>query len=349
MLFASDNWAGAAPEILDAVVGEAQKFGPAYGNADIDRAVCDRFSEIFEREAHVFLVATGSAANGLSLAAVSRPGGIVLCHREAHIVEDEGGGVEFLSGGQRLAPLAGAFGKLSPATVEAGVARLAGNRGPSARAVAVSVTQQNELGAIYSLEEIAALGAVAKKHAIALHMDGARFANALVQLGCTPAEMTWKAGIDVVSFGATKNGGIAADAVVLFDKRLAEDEVFLRKRAGHVFSKSRVIAAQFDAYFRDGLWLRLAAHANAMAARLREALKAAGIREAWPTAGNQIFPVLKQATAARLRRSGATFGDWPAPADGAPHMDADEIIVRLVASFATTEAQVDAFAALLRG
>ena len=348
MLFASDNWAGAAPEILQAMVDEAEKFGPAYGNSDIDRAVADRFSEIFEREVCVFLVATGSAANGLSLAAASRPGGMVLCHRESHIVEDEGGGVEFLGGGLRLAPLGGKLGKLDPATVEAGIARLESNRGPSARAVALSITQQNEAGAVYSLEEIAALAAAAKAHGLSLHMDGARFANALVQLGATPAEMTWKAGIDILSFGATKNGCIAADAVVLFDKALAEDEMFLRKRAGHVFSKSRVIAAQFAAYFDDGLWLRMATHANAMGARLRAGLKAAGCREAWPTFGNQVFPILKQATAAKLRRAGAAFGDWPPPADDPPDMDPDEIIVRLVASFATSEAQVDEFVNLLR-
>jgi threonine aldolase len=348
MLFASDNWAGAAPEILDAVLREARQFGPAYGNADLDRAVAARFSEIFERETHVFLVATGSAANALALAAVSRPGGVVLCHRDAHIVEDEGGGVEFLSGGLRLAPLGGRLGKLDVATVEAGIARLAGNRGPSARAVAVSVTQQNEAGAIYALDEIAALGALAKEHGLALHMDGARFANALVQLACTPAEMTWKAGVDMLSFGATKNGCIAADAVVVFDKGLAEEELFLRKRAGHVFSKSRIVAAQFAAYFADGLWLRMAAHANAMAGRLREGLRAADVREAWPTAGNQVFPILKQATAARLRRAGAAFGDWPPPLDDPPDMEADEIIVRLVASFAATEAHVDAFVKALR-
>jgi threonine aldolase len=349
MLFASDNWAGAAPEIRQAVAAEAERFGPAYGNSEIDRAVAARFSEIFEREAHVFFVATGSAANALALAAVSRPGGVVLCHREAHIVEDEGGAVEFLSGGLRLAPLPGPSAKLAPATVEAGISKLASNRGPSARGVAVSITQQNEAGAVYSLDEIAAIGAVAKAHGLALHMDGARFANALVQLGCSPAEMTWRAGVDLLSFGATKNGCIAADAVVLFDGGPAADEIFLRKRAGHVFSKSRIIAAQFDAYLRDGLWLRLAAHANAMAARLRDGLKAAGCREAWPTLGNQIFPVLRQATCARLRRAGATFGDWPTPADYGPPMEADEVIVRLVASFATTEAQVDEFVSALRG
>lgn len=350
MQFASDNWAGAAPAIVEAVAREASRSGAAYGASEIDRAVDQKFAEIFERDVAVFFVATGSAANALALAAVSKPAGAVFAHSESHVLEDEIGGVEFLAGGARVIPLEGPLGKIDPAALEAALARFVPGSVRTGRAVAVTITQQSELGTVYGAEEIRTLASIARSRGMALHMDGARFAAAVAQLGLTPAEMTWKAGVDILSFGATKNGCIAAEALVFFDPAQAEDMPFIRKRAGHLFSKSRFVAAQFDAYFRDGLWLSLAHHANAMADRLRAGLASgADAREAWPTRGNEVFAVLKRGQAERLQKAGATFYDWPQPHGATIGLGADESIYRLVTAFSTRPEDVDAFVARLSG
>jgi len=350
MQFASDNWTGAAPEIVDAVVREAARVGAAYGASEIDAAVEARFAEIFEHEAAVFFVATGSAANALALAAASKPAGGVFAHAESHIVEDEIGGVEFLAGGARVIPVEGPLGKLDPAALKAAVARFVPGSVRTGQPVAVTITQQTEMGTTYSPDEIRTIAAIAKGRDMPLHMDGARFAYALARLGISPAEMTWKAGVDILSFGATKNGCIAAEALVVFDPVLARDMPFIRKRAGHLFSKSRFVAAQFDAYFRDGLWLRLARHANAMGDRMRAGLAVVpNAREAWPTSGNEVFAVLRKADAERLKSAGAAFYDWPEPHGWNAGLSDDESIVRLVTAFSTRPEDVDAFLAVLRG
>jgi threonine aldolase len=208
--------------------------------------------------------------------------------------------------------------------------------------MAVSITQQTEAGGIYTPDEIGTIAEIAKGRDLPLHMDGSRFANALVHLGVAPAEMTWKAGVDLLSLGATKNGCIGAEAVVCFDAARAADLPYVRKRAGQLFSKSRFIAAQFDAWFRDGLWLKLARHANAMAGRLRSGLAARPhAREAWATDGNEIFVVLKRADADRLRQAGARFHDWHEPHGAGLSLAPDEILVRLVTSFVTEPEDVD--------
>lgn len=348
MLFASDNWAGAAPEIVQAIAAEASRVGPAYGGSAIDKAVGKRFAEIFERDVAVLFVATGSAANGLAMVAVNRPGGIVYCHRDSHMVGDECGGVEYLTGGCRLRGLIGSAGRFDAEALSEAIAELAPPPEHHGQGMAVSVTQQSEAGTIYSLDEIRAIADVARANDLPLHMDGARFANALVHLGATPAEMTWKAGVDILSFGATKNGCVAAEALVFFDPGMARDMPLLRKRAGQLFSKSRFMAAQFDAYLRDGLWLELARRANDMADRLRAGL--AGIphaREAWPTSGNEVFAVLRRADAERLRAAGAVFHAWD-PITGLA-IGKDETLLRLVTSFATTVDEVDVFLAKLGG
>ncbi len=349
MQFASDNWTGVAPAVIDAVVREAARSGASYGASEIDQAVEARFAEIFEHEVAVFFVATGSAANALALAAVSRPAGGVFAHAESHVVEDEIGGVEFLAGGARVIPVEGPLGKLDPAALKMAVARFVPGSVRTGQPIAVTITQQTEMGTVYSADEIHAIAAIAKQADMPLHMDGARFAYALAQLGITPAEMTWKAGIDILSFGATKNGCIAAEALVFFDAGLAKDMPFVRKRAGHLFSKSRFVAAQFDAYFRDGLWLDLARHANAMGDRLRAGLVAASnAREAWPTHGNEVFSVMRRADADRLQRGGATFYDWPEPHGAALGLRENEAIFRLVTAFSTRPEDVDAFLTHLR-
>lgn len=346
MNFASDNWAGAAPEIMQAVAREAERFGAAYGESELDRAVQLRFGEIFEREVEVFFVATGSAANALALVSANRPGGLVFCHRESHILEDECGAVEYLTGGGRLFGLGGAAGKMDPGALAAALKRFSPGSVHSGQAMAVSVTQQTEAGGIYEPDEIGAVAALAHGAGLPLHMDGARFANALVRLGVSPAEMTWKSGVDILSFGGTKNGCMMAEALVVFDPALAAAMPYLRKRAGQLFSKSRFIAAQFEAYFRDDLWLRLARHANAMADRLRAGLGRAGrAREAWTTGGNEIFAVVARSEAERLRSAGAVFHDWHPPVG--LEVGSDEMLVRLVTAFATKPEEVDRFLAIL--
>jgi len=348
MFFASDNWAGAAPEIVEAVVREAAGFAASYGVSDTDRAIEARFSELFEREVAVFFVATGTAANSLGLAAVGKPGGAVFCHREAHIVEDECGAVEFQTGGARLMQLDGPDGKLVPKVVERAIDRLPPGFVHAGQPMAVSITQATEAGTAYSIAEIEEIAGICRERRLPLHMDGSRFANALVHLGVSPAEMTWRAGIDILSFGATKNGCICAEALIFFDPSMAADLPFMRKRAGHLFSKTRFVAAQFHAYLEDGLWLAMARHANAMADRLRAGLaQAEEARLAWPTQTNEVFAILSKERAAALKRAGAVFYDWPPP-HGLEIDGGAEALVRLVTSFATKPEEVDRFLAALK-
>ena len=346
MQFASDNWAGAAPQIVEAIAAEAARSGAAYGGSALDKAVEERFGEVFERDVAVFFVATGSAANGLAMAAVDRPGGVIFCHRDSHMVEGECGGVEYLTGGARLLGLEGAHGLLDPETLRAAIEGLTPASEHHGQGMAVSITQQTEAGTAYSPDAVRQVAAIARGRDMPLHMDGARFANALVHLNATPAEMTWKAGVDIVSFGATKNGCIAAEALVFFDRGMAGEMPFLRKRAGQLFSKSRFVAAQFEAYLSDGLWLNLARQANAMADRLRAGLAASShAREAWPTAGNEVFAAVRRTDAERLRAKGALFHEWTRTKG--VRLGEDEMLLRLVTAFSTSAEEVDAFLAAL--
>ncbi len=344
MLFGSDNWAGAAPEIMEALARANDGLAPSYGGDEISACAAARFSEIFEREVAVFFVATGGAANGLALSVLTPPYGMILCHEESHIQMDECGGPELLTGGAKLVPVAGFAAKLTP---EAVGARLAGfpDRPPHGMpAKALSLTQATECGAVYTQAELSALAALARENGLSIHMDGARFTNALIHLGCTPAEMTWKAGVDVLCFGGTKNGCMAAEAVVFFDPDKAGDFAFRRKRAGHLWSKQRFIAAQFEAYFKNDLWLRLARHANAMAKRLSDGLAALdGVRIVYPTEANEVFATFPDGVAARLRDKGAVFFPWRTPGDTTGGKTN-----RLICSFRTQAEEVDRFLDLTR-
>ncbi|MGO4563530.1 low specificity L-threonine aldolase [Rhizobium sp. 2YAF20] len=348
MFFASDNWAGAHSKIAERLLKESGGFAAAYGTSDLDQKVEARFSEIFGRDVSVFFVATGTAANSLALASVQRPGGITFCHSEAHVIEDECGAPEFFSGSARLAPVEGAGGKIGAEALAAKVARFPQDAVHHGRATAVTITQATEIGTIYSLGEIDALAAVCKENALALHMDGARFANALVALDVTPAEMTWKRGVDILSFGGTKNGCWCAEAIVFFDPDKAKEMHFTRKRAAQLFSKSRFIAAQFDGYFENDLWLDLARHSNRMADRLRAGIEsAASAKLAWPTASNEAFAVIEKPAIEKARDKGAKFYDWPIPENNAILVGENEGLIRLVTSFATTDADVEGFLACL--
>jgi len=348
MFFASDNWAGAHPAIAQALNDAAGGYDSAYGSGGFDARVAERFNDIFERDVAVFFVATGTAANSLALASVARAGGVSFCHSEAHIFEDECGAPEYLSGGARLRAVEGRLGKIDPVLLKAAIGRFPPAFVHAGQPAAISVTQATEVGTLYSLEEIDDIAAIARKHGIALHMDGARFANALVALDVSPAEMTWKRGVDMLSFGGTKNGCWCAEAVVLFDSSKADAFAFYRKRAAQLFSKSRFIAAQFEAYLKDDLWLASARHANAMAARLAGIFStSSALRLAWEPQANEVFAIMSRETMAQLNAAGAVFYDWHVPArfDGA--IGPDEVLCRFVTSFATTEADIAGFARLI--
>lgn len=342
MNFASDNIAGAAPEIMAALLRANEGSAVSYGGDEITARLKVRFSAFFERDVDVYPVVTGTAANALALAAIAPPYGAVLCHELSHIHLDECGAPEMFSGGTKLLVLGGADAKLDPAAVQAVFDAYPAGVVHHVQPAALSLTQSTELGTVYSLAEIGRLSELARARGLKLHMDGARFANALVHLGVTPAEATWKAGIDIMSFGATKNGALAAEAVVVFDPEIARDLSFRRKRAGHLLSKMRFVSAQLEAYLDDGLWRRLAIHANAMTARLAEGLAAAGIALSVHPQANEVFPRLPAATIARLREAGAIFHPWPMAGDSK-----DARTVRLVTSFQTTEEEISRFLAVL--
>ena len=348
MYFASDNWAGAHPAIAASLSRHAEGFAAAYGASELDKKIERTFNEIFEREVAVFFVGTGTAANALALAAVNRPGGVSFCHREAHAIEDECGAPEYFTGGARLHPVDGALGRINPRLLEKELARFPPGFVHAGQPMAVSITQATEVGTLYGLDEIGTISDVCKSHGLPLHMDGARLANALVGLNCTPAEMTWKCGVDVVSFGGTKNGCWCAEALVFLNPAQAKEMPFIRKRAAQLFSKSRFIAAQFDAYFDNNLWLDLARHANAMTAMLASKIRASNtMRLAWEPQANEIFAILKKPEAARLRAAGAVFYAWNPPHNAGFELREDEEMARLVTSFATGDEEVERFGELV--
>ena len=340
MWFTSDNASGAAPEIMAAVQAANAGYARSYGADDLMGQVTAQLRETFEApEAAVYLVATGTVANSLALALTCPPWGAVFCHEHAHVAEDECGAPEFYTHGAKLALVPGAHGKMTPETLAPVLART----GTSVHGVQkgmVTITNVTEAGSVYTPAEIAALTATARSHGLPCHLDGARFANALVATGATAAEMTWQAGIDLVSFGGTKNGCMGVEAVVIFDPAKAWEFELRRKRGGHLFSKHRFLSAQMAAYLQGGLWLRLASHANAMAARLVEGLAAKpDVTLAHPVQANILFPEWPAGTHARLQAAGAAYYEMPAP-EGRE-------AARLVTSWSTTEADVDRFLSAL--
>ena len=348
MEFASDNAAGVAPAILDALVHANAGFAIAYGDDSSTQRLERRFSELFERDVAVFLVNTGTAANALALAHVSPPWGAVLCHTEAHAIVHECGAPEFFGGGLRLIAIEGEGCKLKPQTVEAALDRHFGLRPHQLVPAALSLTQASEFGTVYQANEIAALAALAHDRGMAVHMDGARFANAVARLGVTPAEATWRAGVDVLSFGATKGGALAAEAVVFFDPARAAAMAERRKRGGHLISKHRFIATQFEAFLADDEWLRLAAHANRMADRLAAHLAGVKLVPMWPVEANIVFVLLPQVLHERLQAAGAHYYVIHTDRTDPTTVPSGYVLVRLVTSFATTESSVDKFIALVK-
>jgi threonine aldolase len=343
MNFASDNTAPASPEILAALAAANDGALPSYGEDPITARVQATLAEIFGCALASYPVATGTAANVLALATLVRPFGGVICHEEAHVATDECGAPEFYTGGAKLVTLPGADGKIVPAQIEAVMARAQEHGVHHVMPEAVSITQATEWGTVYTPAEVAAISAVCRSHGLKLHMDGARFANALVHLGCTASALTWQVGVDVMSFGATKNGALAAEAVVFFDPALAVGFDRRRKRGGQLWSKMRFLSAQLEAYLAGDLWLRNAAHANRMAARLAEGLGALpGVEIVQRVEANEVFASMHPDLSKALARDGAHFYDWiPVEGRAAP-------VARLVTAFSTPPADVEAFLALAR-
>ena len=337
MNFRSDNVTGAAPEILDAVVRAASGAANSYGDDILTKRVEQRLQEVFETDLRAFPVATGTAANALALATLVPPYGAVYCHADSHINVDECGAPEAFTGGAKLVTFQGPGAKLRPGELASVLERPVKGVVHHVQPAAVSITQATEAGTVYTPDELRALAEIAREHALPVHMDGSRFANAVAFLGCSPAELSWRAGIDVLSFGATKNGAIGAEAVVFFKPELAADFEFRRKRAGHLFSKMRFLSAQLDAYLTDGLWLRLAAHANAMARRLADGFAdLPGVMMQDPVEANEVFASLPDKMAQGLAGEGFGCARW------------DAETVRFVTAFNTEEAGVDALIAAAR-
>ena len=343
MNFASDNAYGAWPEIVAAIGTAASGAVSSYGEDAITAGLRDKFSALFEREVAVFPVISGTAANALALATLTPQHGAIFCHAESHIAVDECGAPEFFTHGAKLVGLEGKDAKLTPAILESALAHYHKGFVHHVQPSCLSVTQASELGTVYTPGEIAALSSLAHAHAMNVHMDGARFANALATLDCSPAEATWRAGVDVLSFGATKNGALGAEAVIFFNPKEAGDFEYRRKKGGHLISKMRFVSAQLDAYLEGGRWLAAARRANALATRLAEGLGAvAGAEIAHPVGANAVFARLPQAMIARLRAQGAQFYDWSPP-------EAGRTLVRLVMSFATPQGDVEQFLKIARG
>jgi threonine aldolase len=313
-------------------------FARSYGGDDIMARVTAQMRALFDApEASVHLVATGTAANALALATLTDPWGAVFCHRHAHIAEDECGAPEFYTNGAKLVLIDGAHGRITPDALTEALATTGASGVHGVQRGCLSLTNVTEAGTVYTPAEIAALTAIAKSHGLPCHLDGARFANALVSTGASPADMTWRAGIDVLSFGGTKNGLLGVEAVVLFDPAKSWELELRRKRGGHLFSKHRFLSVQMEAYLTDGLWMRLAAQANAMGQRLAQGI--AGLNHAaltHPSQANMIFANWEPGGHARLQAAGAVYYDLRPLPDGRE-------TARMVASWNTTEDHVDHF------
>ena len=331
--FASDNNAGLCPEALDALLrANGEGHVPGYGDDAWTERACDRIRTLFETDAQVFFVFSGTAANALALAHICRPYHAVIAHAESHIATDEAGAAGFFGGGVAILAADTPLAKITPEAVEA---LATGGRGfHSVKPRALSVTQATEMGTVYTLDEVRGLTDAARRHDLKVHMDGARFANAVSALGCSPADLSWRVGVDVLSFGGVKNGLAAGEAVLFFDKSLAQEFEWRVKQAGQLNSKMRLVTAPWLGLLRGGVWLHNARHANAMARRLAEAItRLPGVRLLAPVEANGVFVTLSPEVQARLRAKGLRYYGWGP--DGC----------RLMCAWDTTPETVDRFAA----
>lgn len=341
MFLASDNTGPAHPQVMEHVVAANADYAMPYGADPIMDEVRDHIRDLFEApQAAVYLVSTGTTANALALSCYCQPWQTTFCSPVAHIHEDECNAPEFYSGGAKLTLVPGSD-KIDPAALDASIRyeEERGVHGPQRGPV--SITQVTERGGVYTLDALAALTDVAKSFDLPVHLDGARFGNALVKLGCSPAEMTWKLGVDVVSFGGTKNGCMGVEAVVFFDPGKAWEFELRRKRGGHLFSKHRFLSAQMRGYLHDGLWLKTAAMANARATQLADGLRSRGATFLHEPEANMIFASFPRRIHRTLHDAGAKYYVWEGVLEG---NDPDELVTaRLVCDWSITEQQIDLF------
>jgi threonine aldolase len=335
--FRSDNTGRAASELLEALVRANSGTAPGYGADEWTAALQKRFSELFETAVRVFPVATGTAANALSLAAISPPWGLVYCSEAAHINTSEANAAGFFGGGLKLVPVAGEHGKIAADRLADKLAEIMPGQLHRGQPAAVNLTEATDLGAVYTEDEIRAVAAIAKRRGLKIHMDGARFANALARLGCSPAALSWRAGIDVMSFGATKNGGALCEAIVVFAPDLVDPLAIQLRRAGQVWSKMRFASAQLLAYVENDLWLEMARAANRVAAHIAAGLAGLPGLSLWaPVEANEIFLDLAGATMDALERDGFLF------------YRRSERLARFVCRFDMSLAEADALVGALR-
>ena len=348
MMFASDNWAGACPQVQQALARLGPEAAPAYGGDDLTAAVDEKLSDIFETPVKSLMVATGSAANALGLAHFAKPAGITVAHNNAHVNVDEYNGPQRVSPGLKILGMKGHASKLTAQELAGVLAAFPGGVSRQGRLSCLTLTQATELGQVYTSQEIAQLSRPAKKIGMGVHMDGARFANAVAHLDCPPADLTWKAGIDCLSLGFTKNGAWAADLLIFFSDDGVEETNYIRKQMGHYFSKPRFMAAQILAMLQDGTWLKNAAHANQQAAILATAF-AASDRVSVPLLpqSNEVFAYFSKADIDTLQHAGASFHPWPDEDIPENLRDPDRHLMRLVCSFATQPAEVETYLNLI--
>jgi threonine aldolase len=330
--FASDNTAGICPEVAAAIVEANAGTAASYGDDEWTRRLCDRVRELFEIDCDVFVVFNGTAANALALAQLCQPFHSIVCHQNAHIENDECGACEFYTGGSKLIPTPGANGKIDLHEVEAALARQ--HELHSHKPRAISLTQVTELGTVYSIDETGEISAYSKKRSMLLHMDGARFANAVAALGCAPKEITWRVGVDALSFGGTKNGLAAGELVVFFNKQHSVDFEYRVKQGGHLASKMRFLAAPWLALIENNVWLKNARHANTAARRLADGLRDGGAEIVFPVESNAIFVRLDPNVVSKLRHLGWDFYKFIEPD-----------IYRVMCAWSTNDEAIAAFLA----
>ena len=341
MYFGSDNQTGASSNVMEVLAQANNEYTHGYGDDPWTNQAIDNLKTLFECDLDAFFVATGTAANSLALSCLVKPWEAILCHNSAHIIVDESTAPEFFTGGSRMLPIAGGEGKMMPTHLQNYFESAGSDYPHNVCAKALSITQISEAGLVYSAREIAELSHIAKQHGLSVHMDGARFANAIASLGCTPAEMTWKAGVDVLCLGATKCGALSLEAVVFFNKHLSKDFTQRRKRSGHLVSKGRLFGAQMVGWLKDNHWLDLAIHANRQAAKLRESLLTIDeIELVWPVQANELFVVMPKGLAKHLQSAGAEFYEWPdTTLPATTRLGDGKTYVRLVTSFSTQDSQ----------
>ncbi|HIP82039.1 MAG TPA: low specificity L-threonine aldolase [Desulfocapsa sulfexigens] len=350
MQFGSDNQAGASQQVLETLLQANTGFTHGYGEDQWCAQATEALKKVFGCELDVFFVATGTAANSLALSCLVQPWETILCHHHSHILLDESTAPEFFSGGARLVPLTHQAGKLESRHLEHFFQNVSPEIPHTPSAKALSITQTNEAGQVYTVEEVATLSTLAHDHGLHVHMDGARFANAVASLACAPADISWKAGVDVLTLGATKCGALAAEAVIFFNRDLSENFIHRRKRSGHLISKGRLFGAQFIGWLKDDHWLDLAKHANSKAQQLADTLETfSNIQQVWPCQANELFLIMSEQLSESLQTAGAEFYQWPVTAlPAGTTLKQNEVFVRLVTSFATTDEHITEFCDRIR-